>query len=78
MGVDPLFADPADGDYHLRSQAARWVPEAKGWVNDGVTSPCIDAADPEAAFENEPEPNGGRTNMGAYGNGPHTSKSPGR
>ncbi|MDP2896180.1 MAG: choice-of-anchor Q domain-containing protein [bacterium] len=31
-------------------------------------SPCIDAGDPASAFSNEPEPNGGRIDMGAYGN----------
>ena len=31
-------------------------------------SPCIDAGDPASLFSNEPEPNGGRINIGAYGN----------
>lgn len=31
-------------------------------------SPCIDAGDPASDFTNEPAPNGGRVNMGAYGN----------
>jgi len=40
-------------------------------------SPCIDAGDPESDFSNEPEPNGGRVNMGAYGNTPEAAtKSP--
>jgi hypothetical protein len=39
-------------------------------------SPCIDAADPAYPFSEEPEPNGGRVDMGAYGNTPEaTSKS---
>ncbi len=33
-----------------------------------VQSLCIDAGDPADAWSNEPEPNGGRINMGAYGN----------
>ena len=33
-------------------------------------SPCIDAGDPASAFSNEPKPNGGRIDMGAYGNTP--------
>lgn len=38
-------------------------------------SACIDAGDPDADFSAEPEPNGGRINMGAYGNTPEaTSK----
>jgi len=40
-------------------------------------SPCIDAGDPSSPFSKEPEPNGGRVNMGAYGNTPEAaSKSP--
>ncbi len=40
-------------------------------------SPCIDAGDPSSDFSNEPQPNGGRINMGAYGNTPEaTSASP--
>ncbi|MBN1786930.1 MAG: hypothetical protein JW806_00880 [Sedimentisphaerales bacterium] len=31
-------------------------------------SPCIDAGDPNSDFSLEPEPDGGRINMGAYGN----------
>jgi hypothetical protein len=34
----------------------------KGW------SPCVDAGDPNSDYSNEPEPNGDRINMGAYGN----------
>ncbi|MDP2895738.1 MAG: right-handed parallel beta-helix repeat-containing protein [bacterium] len=33
-----------------------------------ASSPCIDAGDPFSDYSNEPEPNGGRVNMGAYGN----------
>ncbi|MDP2898564.1 MAG: right-handed parallel beta-helix repeat-containing protein, partial [bacterium] len=36
-------------------------------------SPCIDAGDPASDFSNEPEPNGGRINMGAYGNTPEAT-----
>ena len=40
-------------------------------------SPCIDAGDPASDFSQEPEPNGGRIDMGAYGNTPEaTGKSP--
>lgn len=31
-------------------------------------SPCMDAGDPASDYSNEPEPNGNRINMGAYGN----------
>ncbi|RKY55747.1 MAG: hypothetical protein DRP89_02660, partial [Candidatus Neomarinimicrobiota bacterium] len=33
-----------------------------------VTSPCLNAGDPASDYSNEPEPNGNRINMGAYGN----------
>ena len=40
-------------------------------------SPCIDAGDPSSDFSLEPQPNGGRVNMGAFGNTPKaTSRSP--
>ncbi|MCK4625273.1 MAG: right-handed parallel beta-helix repeat-containing protein [Phycisphaerae bacterium] len=72
---DPLFADPSKGDFHLRSKSGRWDTKAKKWVKDGVTSPCIDAGDPKSECGNEPKPDGGRVNMGAYGNTPEASKS---
>jgi predicted outer membrane repeat protein len=64
-----------DGDYHLKSQAGRWDPAGEGWVLDDVTSPCIDAGDPNTPVADEPEPNGGRINMGAYGGTPEASMS---
>jgi len=33
-----------------------------------ASSPCVDAGKPESEYCNEPEPNGCRINMGAYGN----------
>jgi parallel beta-helix repeat protein len=36
-------------------------------------SPCIDAGNPKSDFSNEPQPNGGRVNMGAYGNTPEAA-----
>ncbi|HUU85065.1 MAG TPA: right-handed parallel beta-helix repeat-containing protein [Phycisphaerae bacterium] len=79
FSYDPMFADPAADDYHLKSQAGRWDPAANsgagGWILDSVTSPCIDAGDPASDYGNEPSPNGGRINMGAYGNTAFASKS---
>ncbi|MBN1359708.1 MAG: right-handed parallel beta-helix repeat-containing protein [Sedimentisphaerales bacterium] len=79
IDADPLFADPDAGDYHLKSQAGRWATGGRfssSWVRDGVTSPCIDAGDPDNPVGEEPEPNGGRINMGAYGGTAEASKSP--
>ncbi len=45
------------------------------WSVDTVTSPCIDAGDPNMDVGNEPEGNGGRINMGAYGGTYQASKS---
>jgi hypothetical protein len=75
IDVDALFADPANGDYHLQSQSGRWDPQTETWVADDVTSPCIDAGDPDSDLHTEPSPNGGRINMGAYGGTSQASKS---
>lgn len=72
-----------DGDYHLKSQYGRWTsassvepdPVGESWVMDDVTSPCIDAGDPNSPVGDEAEPNGGRINMGAYGGTAEASKS---
>ena len=72
---DPNFVYTANRDYHLKSQAGRWEPSSQTWVQDAVTSPCIDAGDPTSPIGNEPFPNGGRINMGAYGGKAEASKS---
>ncbi|MHC4436719.1 MAG: right-handed parallel beta-helix repeat-containing protein [Planctomycetota bacterium] len=64
-----------DGDYHLKSQAGRWDPHTQSLVQDDVTSPCIDAGDPNTPIGREPFPNGGIINMGAYGGTAEASKS---
>jgi hypothetical protein len=74
---DPLFADPNNGDYHLKSQTGRWDPNPPlaNWVKDDVTSPCIDAGDMSSPIGHEPFPDGGIVNMGAYGGTAEASKS---
>jgi hypothetical protein len=72
---DPSDDAWVDGDYHLKSQAGRWDPVGGSWVIDEVTSPCIDAGDPNSLIGLEPFPNGGRVNMGAYGGTAEASKS---
>ena len=76
IDADPLFADPDNDDYHLKSARGRWDSGTETWVTDAVTSPCIDAGDPASDYSNEPDPNGGRVNMGAWGNTGQASKSP--
>ncbi len=76
IDADPLFADPNNDDFHLKSQAGRWDPKNQSWVQDDVTSPCIDAGDPNSSVGDEPKPNGGIINMGAYGGTAEASMSP--
>ena len=75
IDVDPLFRDPNNSDYCLKSQAGSWNPNTKSWVQDDGTSPCIDAGDPNSPIALEPFPNGGRINMGACGGTAEGSKS---
>lgn len=67
IDTDPLFADLDNNDYHLQSKMGRWEPESQMWIEDGLTSPCIDKGDPASSVAEEPAPNGGVINMGAYG-----------
>lgn len=74
--ADPLFAAPESGDFHLKSVAGRRDPRTGGWMNDAVHSPCIDTGVANASdATNEPSPNGGRINMGAFGGTAQASKS---
>ncbi|HEC02488.1 MAG TPA: hypothetical protein ENI81_03030, partial [Phycisphaerales bacterium] len=82
-GDPSLLLDPRNpdavwiaGDYHLCSQVGRWDPVQNEWVVDEITGPCIDAGDPNSPWENEPMPNGGRINIGAYGRTDQASMSP--
>jgi hypothetical protein len=45
------------------------------WVYDDVSSPCVDAGDPNSDWSSEPWPNGKRINIGAYGETGQASKS---
>jgi len=72
---DPYDDFWINGDYHLKSQAGRWDEKEGRWTKDDVTSPCIDAGDPLSPIGEEPFPNGGRINMGAYGGTAQASKS---
>jgi hypothetical protein len=72
-GPDALWGA---GDYRLKSQTGRWDPQIRAWVQDDVTSPCIDAGDPTGPVEPEPIPNGGIVNLGTYGGTAFAGKSP--
>jgi len=89
--MDPLFARPGRwtepndvnhptrtwlaGDYHLQSKAGRWDPSVAASVTDESTSLCINAASPADPVGLEPQPNGRRADMGAYGGTPQASKT---
>ncbi len=64
--VDPLFADPASGDFHLRSTAGRWTPA--GRVTDPASSPLIGRGHAEGRPADNPPQAGDRIELGAYGN----------
>ncbi|UCG46304.1 MAG: right-handed parallel beta-helix repeat-containing protein [Phycisphaerales bacterium] len=72
---EPLFVEPNNADYHLRSEHGRHWPEHDVWVIDRLTSPCIDAGNPAVYPRRERTPNGGRLNMGAYGGTAYASMS---
>jgi len=71
--ADPQYADRDKHDYHLKSKAGRW--NGSCWVNDNITSPCVDAGYSFSDYSNEPEPNGNRINIGWDGNTWYASKS---
>ncbi len=75
ISVHPRWPGADRDDFHLRSEAGRWNPNTQRWVRDGVTSPCIDAGDPNSECNHEPPGNGRRINMGAYGNTPEASRT---
>jgi parallel beta-helix repeat protein len=82
MYLDPFFVNPSgadglaatqDDDFHLQSTAGSWHGGA--WTPDALDSPCIDLGDPADSVENEPDPNGGRINLGAYGGTAQASRT---
>jgi hypothetical protein len=79
-GTPEILSDDVwvDGDYHLKSRGGRWDPAGASWVEDEVDSPCIDAGNPQRSVDDEPVPNGGIVNLGAYGGTIEASKRPPR
>jgi hypothetical protein len=69
--VDPLFADPANGDFHLKSAVGRWTPV--GRVQDTVTSPAIGKGHSGGKAADNPERAGPGIELGAYGNSSEAS-----
>ncbi len=71
--ADPLFVDPASGDFHLQSRGGYW--NRTNWAVSPQTSWAIDAGPGTEAVTNESAPNGGRINLGAYGGTAQASRS---
>ena len=61
-------------DIHPLSAGGHY--QAGEWVADYITSPAVDRGAPAVAYSNEPSPNGGRVNLGYYGNTAEASKTP--
>ncbi len=82
----PLFVDPNNDDYHLRSEGWRWNESSEQWTWDEVTSRCIDAGNPGLSVGDEPitldaDPlnrfgQNLRINMGGYGGTAEASMPP--
>jgi hypothetical protein len=73
--AEPMFTDSERGDFHLRSQHGRWDPQTNEWLYDVSTSNCIDSGDPNIEWTKELWPNGGRVDIGAYGDTAEASMS---
>ena len=73
----PVEVRVAQGRYRPDQGAGRTEGdrEAAFVLMDEVSSPCIDTGDPASPLDEEPVPNGGRINMGAYGGTTQASKS---
>ncbi|MGH7476040.1 MAG: hypothetical protein ACRELD_07110 [Longimicrobiales bacterium] len=74
---DPHFVDTAAAppDLHVQSTTGSRRSGTLQWTTDEHCSVAIDRASAAEAFDREPVPNGGRRNLGAYGNTPEASKS---
>ena len=83
LSEDPLFADAPGGDFHLQSNGGRYDPttgklpaDPTAWVDDAASSGCVDAGNPAGDYSQEPQPNGLRINIGAYGGTDEASRMP--
>ena len=63
-----IYESLAAMDVHLKSPAGYVVNGGAAGPATTDYSPAIDLGDPEADYSKEPTPNGGRLNIGAYGN----------
>lgn len=69
------YVDLAAGDVHLLSTQGRYDPASGNFVTvDVVNAWALDKGNPTDAFSLEPEENGGRVNLGAFGGTEFASK----
>lgn len=75
--ADPFFVDTSatPPDLHVQSSTGSRRNNTSAWKIDSHCSVAIDNALATSTFDLEPSPNGGRRNIGAYGNTPEASKS---
>ena len=69
------YEDLASMDAHLKSPTGYFVNGGAAGPATTDYSPAIDAGDPAADYANEPAPNGGRLNAGAFGNTAEASRT---
>ena len=70
-----IYEDLATMDAHLLSSSGYCVNGGAAGPATIFYSPAIDCGDPAADFSLEPAPNGGRINLGAYGNTSEASRT---
>ena len=83
LNKDPMFIDPIRRNYHVKDANIPIDPNVgaaayammETMEGEEEISPCINAGDPFADFSREPMPNGGRVNIGAYGNTEQAARS---
>ncbi|MFC1544815.1 right-handed parallel beta-helix repeat-containing protein [Gemmatimonadota bacterium] len=71
-GKDYVGMSAGEADLSVNPQ---FVAPGSGDFHLVPFSPAIDAGDPESDFSKEPHPNGGRINLGAYGNTSQATKT---
>ncbi|MEX2185288.1 MAG: right-handed parallel beta-helix repeat-containing protein [Pirellulales bacterium] len=88
LGGDPLFVDRdgpdnvlgedngADDNFHVQSLVGSYRTDTGLFAPDAAQSPAIDRGSDIDSPTNEPTPNGGFVNLGAYGNTSQASLSP--
>ncbi len=72
--LNPKFVDPDSRDFHLKSTGGSY--HNSNWTTDDLSSPGINTGNPLSEYSNEPDNNGARINLGAYGGTEQASRTP--